>query len=117
MHEAFFDKDAVFMVLDFICYDLERLLIAFHEKLSLEDIKILLSQIFRGVLFLHENNLIHRVFSCFDKKLVLKRIFSKDLKSSNMLIDGNGNVKISDFSLIRKVPDESVLMTKNVVTR
>lgn len=62
MHEAFFDKDAIFIVLDFICYDLERLLMTFHKKLNLEDIQIILSQIFRGVLFLHENNLIHRVF-------------------------------------------------------
>jgi hypothetical protein len=34
-----------------------------------------------------------------------------------MLIDGNGLIKISDFSLIREIPEKSVLMTKNVVTR
>jgi serine/threonine protein kinase len=65
MHETFFDKDAVYMVLDYMCYDLERLLINFHEKLIYEDIRIILSQIFRGVLFLHENNMIHRVFYNF----------------------------------------------------
>ena len=34
-----------------------------------------------------------------------------------MLINGLGMVKISDFSLVRELPEKIGLMTKNVVTR
>lgn len=34
-----------------------------------------------------------------------------------MLIDENGLIKISDFSLIREIPEKPGLMTKNVITR
>lgn len=62
MQETFFEKDAVYMVLNYMCYDLEKLISNFHKQLSINDIKIILFQIFRGVAFIHENKMIHRVF-------------------------------------------------------
>ena len=50
----------------------------FDEKL----IKIYIKQILEGLAFLHENNIIH-----------------KNLVSSNILVDGNGIIKINDFSV------------------
>lgn len=34
-----------------------------------------------------------------------------------MLINGDGLIQITDFSLIRNIPENHKLMTKNVVTR
>lgn len=44
-----------------MCYDLERLIANYHDKLTIIDIKIILYQITKGLAFLHENKLIHRV--------------------------------------------------------
>ncbi len=96
-----------------MCYDLERLIRNFHNELTIDDIKIILFEIFKGVNYLHENKMIHRVFYFF----YFINIFLKDLKSSNMLLNGNGAIKISDFSLIREIPEIPSNMTKNVVTR
>ena len=98
-----------------MCYDLERLIRNFHKELTIDDIKIILFQIFKGVNYLHENRMIHRVFLLYILSFII--YLFKDLKSSNMLLNGDGAIKISDFSLIREIPENPSKMTKNVVTR
>lgn len=46
-----------------MCYDLERLIANYLEKITINDIKIIIRQIAKGLAFLHENKLIHRVFN------------------------------------------------------
>ena len=58
----------------------------FEEKL----IKIYIKQILEGLSFLHENDIVH-----------------KNLVSSNILVDGNGIIKINDYSINGIINDEN----------
>ncbi|XP_022753210.1 G-type lectin S-receptor-like serine/threonine-protein kinase At4g27290 [Durio zibethinus] len=83
--------------LDYFIFDHERKVLLAWQKRS--DI---IMQIVRGLMYLHQ-----------DSKL---QIIHRDLKASNILLDGNLNPKISDFGLARTFEgDDKVSETKRVV--
>ena len=72
----------------------------FHGRVrfSLPEIKCILRQLLQGIGYLHARNIFHR-----------------DIKSANILLNDDGDVKLADFGLGRKVRLEN-MFTYKVVT-
>lgn len=92
----------VYLVFEYMEHDMAGLL---KNKISFKEmtIKSIFYQILMGVNHLHKNNIIHR-----------------DIKSANILINKNGEIKVGDFGLARRVnpdiPLEKNKFTNKVVT-
>ncbi|KAM3441082.1 hypothetical protein MY4824_001866 [Beauveria thailandica] len=69
------------------------------EPFLASEIKCLLQQLTVGVAYLHENWILHR-----------------DLKTSNLLLNNRGQLKIADFGMARYVGDPAPKLTQLVVT-
>lgn len=101
--------DKIFCVMDYADYELKALLsdlfintttnTLVKRVFSISQIKSLLYQLLKGVEYMHDNWLIHR-----------------DLKTSNLLYDKNGILKIADFGLARKYGNPLKPYTPLVVT-
>ena len=63
-----------------------------RRKLSEKNAKYLFKQIMQGIAYMHTIGIVHR-----------------DIKLDNILLDGNGNVKIGDFGVSRRVEHEELL--------
>lgn len=70
-----------------------------ESYLSLSEIKCLLLQLIKSVLYLHDNDILHR-----------------DLKLSNLLINEQGLLKLADFGLARRLGYPLTPYTPKVVT-
>ena len=77
------NKEKVFLVFDYMDYDLSGLL---KSKISLDlpQIKYILYQITKGINYLHKKCIVHR-----------------DIKSANILMNRKGDVRIGDFGLAK----------------
>ena len=62
-------------------------------------IKAWMLMLMRATWFCHANNVIHR-----------------DIKTNNLLIAANGEIKLADFGLARSMPDPGDKMTSNTIT-
>ncbi|KAG6005488.1 hypothetical protein E4U21_007882 [Claviceps maximensis] len=80
--------NSVFLVLEFVEHDLKGILEDMPEPFLSSEIKRLLLQLTSGVSYLHENWILHR-----------------DLKTSNLLLNNRGQLKIADFGMARYVGD------------
>lgn len=69
------------------------------EPFLLSEVKRLLSQLTSGVAYLHDHWILHR-----------------DLKTSNLLLNNRGRLKIADFGMARYVGDPPPKLTQLVVT-
>ncbi|EKD17964.1 uncharacterized protein L3040_004504 [Drepanopeziza brunnea f. sp. 'multigermtubi'] len=91
--------ESVFLVLDFLEHDLKTLLEDMSEPFLPSETKTLLLQLTSGVAYLHENWILHR-----------------DLKTSNLLLNNRGVLKIADFGMARYFGDPCPKLTQLVVT-
>ncbi|KAH0437576.1 hypothetical protein IEQ34_026215 [Dendrobium chrysotoxum] len=92
----------IFIVMDFIEHDLKTLLQIQKKPFLASEIKTLLFQILSATASLHKNWIIHR-----------------DLKTSNLLMNNRGQIKLADFGLARMYgdpPGDEEDMTSLVVT-
>ncbi|KDQ12065.1 hypothetical protein BOTBODRAFT_34920 [Botryobasidium botryosum FD-172 SS1] len=89
----------VFIVMDFIEHDLKSLLSVMPNPFLQSEIKTLLQQLLSAVAHCHANWVLHR-----------------DLKTSNLLMNNRGSMKVADFGLARKFGDPLGDMTQLVVT-
>ena len=91
----------VFMVFEFVDYDLSGLLKAKPDLFNNRDrVKSYLRQLLDGVSFLHSKNILHR-----------------DIKSANLLVTKGNVLKIADWGLARTIPEGGVSrLTNPVVT-
>lgn len=81
-------NSSIFLVLEFVEHDLKGILEDMPEPFLSSEIKQLLLQLTSGVAYLHDNWILHR-----------------DLKTSNLLLNNRGQLKIADFGMARYVGD------------
>ncbi|XP_027335323.1 cyclin-dependent kinase G-2 isoform X3 [Abrus precatorius] len=93
------DFDGTFMVMEYMEYDLKGLKEVKKQPFSMSEIKSLIQQLLEGVRYLHDNWVIHR-----------------DLKTSNILVNNEGELKICDFGLSRQYGSPLKPYTPVVVT-
>ncbi|KAF2733139.1 serine/threonine protein kinase, CMGC family, CDC2/CDK subfamily [Polyplosphaeria fusca] len=91
--------DDVVMVMEFIEHDLKTLEEDMFDPFKPSEVKTLLRQLGSAVGFLHENHIMHR-----------------DLKTSNILLNNRGQLKLADFGMARHVPPPHAPLTQLVVT-
>ncbi|OJA10778.1 hypothetical protein AZE42_00321 [Rhizopogon vesiculosus] len=78
----------VFVVMDFIEHDLKTLLTLMPSPFLQSEIKTLMMQLLSAVAHCHSNWILHR-----------------DLKTSNLLMNNRGTIKVADFGLARRYGD------------
>ncbi|KAK0748863.1 kinase-like domain-containing protein [Apiosordaria backusii] len=83
----------------FLEHDLKSILEDMPEPFLASEVKTLLLQLCSGVAYLHDNWILHR-----------------DLKTSNLLLNNRGQLKIADFGMSRYVGDPPPKLTQLVVT-
>ncbi|KAL9591911.1 MAG: hypothetical protein Q9179_007250, partial [Wetmoreana sp. 5 TL-2023] len=91
--------DDVFLVMDFLEHDLKTLQEDMMEPFLPSEIKTLLLQLTSAVEHLHSNWILHR-----------------DLKTSNILMNNRGQIKVADFGMARYYGDPPPKLTQLVVT-
>ena len=90
----------VYLVMEFLEHDLKTLLEDMPEPFMPSEIKTLLLQLGSAVEFLHDHWILHR-----------------DLKTSNILMNNRGEIKVADFGMARFVGDPAPAnLTQLVVT-
>mmetsp|Transcript_40055 Transcript_40055/g.120714 ORF Transcript_40055/g.120714 Transcript_40055/m.120714 type:complete len:455 (-) Transcript_40055:466-1830(-) len=89
----------VFMVFEYLEYDLTGVLETREIRLSQDHVKSWSQQLLSGVHYMHKNRIIHR-----------------DLKASNLLINKKGELKIADYGLARSWNPEMKRLTNCVIT-
>jgi len=95
-------NDSVFIVFEYMDHDLAGIMRSLDEShwFSECEIKCLMKQLLTGLQFLHRHNIIHR-----------------DIKSSNLLMNNKGELKIGDFGLARSLSNvEGAKYTNKVIT-
>ncbi|SCO88376.1 related to galactosyltransferase associated protein kinase P58/GTA [Fusarium oxysporum] len=90
---------SLFLVLEFVEHDLKSILDDMPEPFLSSEVKRLLLQLTSGIAYLHDNWILHR-----------------DLKTSNLLLNNRGQLKIADFGMARYVGDPPPKLTQLVVT-
>ncbi|CAK7224477.1 serine/threonine protein kinase [Sporothrix bragantina] len=95
LKDTFSESDAVYLVLELAAEGELFNYIVMHSKLSEHDTRRLFKQLFEGVKYLHERNIVHR-----------------DIKPENiLLVDRDLHVKLADFGLAKIIGEESFTTT------
>nr|KJB08045.1 hypothetical protein B456_001G060800 [Gossypium raimondii]KJB08047.1 hypothetical protein B456_001G060800 [Gossypium raimondii] len=94
------DHDNVYMVMEYMEHDLKALMESMKWPFSTSDVKCLMLQLLEGVKYLHDNWVLHR-----------------DLKTSNLLLSSQGELKICDFGMARQYGSPQKPYTTKVVTQ
>lgn len=92
-------KTSIFLVMDFVEHDLKTLQEDMQEPFLPSEIKTLLLQLVSATDYLHSNWILHR-----------------DLKTSNLLMNNRGQMKVADFGMARYYGAPPPKMTQLVVT-
>ncbi len=90
-------RGSTFLVFEYMDHDFAGLF-KMKIKYTTSEIKSIAKQLLEGVAYLHRNKILHR-----------------DIKSANILLNDEGEVKLADFGLGRKIRFEN-LFTYKVVT-
>jgi cyclin-dependent kinase 12/13 len=89
----------VFMVFEYLEFDLTGILETPEIRFTQDHVKSWVQQLLSGVHYMHTNKVIHR-----------------DLKSSNILVNRKGELKIADWGLARSWNSDLKRMTNPVIT-
>ena len=85
--------------MEYLDHDLKSLMEQMTSPFLLSEIKTLLLQLLSAIAFLHRDWIIHR-----------------DLKTSNLLLNNSGTIKVADFGLARRFGSPLGPITQLVVT-
>lgn len=91
--------DSIFMAMEYMEHDLKGLMETMKHPFTQSEVKCLMIQLLEGVRYLHSNWVLHR-----------------DLKTSNLLLNNQGELKICDFGLARQYGSPLKPYTHLVVT-
>jgi cell division cycle 2-like protein len=91
--------DSIFMVMEFMEHDLKNLMDEMRAPFTISEVKCYMAQLLAGVAYLHANWVLHR-----------------DLKTSNILVNNRGELKICDFGMARQYGSPLRPYTHMVVT-
>ncbi|PWA63009.1 Protein kinase, catalytic domain-containing protein [Artemisia annua] len=91
--------DGVYMVMEYIDHELKSYMERLDEPFGQSEVKCLMYQLLNGLSYLHDNYVIHR-----------------DLKTSNLLLNDKGELKICDFGMSRHYAEPIKPYTSLVVT-
>ncbi|KAL1896393.1 serine/threonine protein kinase [Sporothrix stenoceras] len=95
LKDTFNEKNAVYLVLELAAEGELFNFIVLNQKLSESETRKLFKQLFEGVKYLHERNIVHR-----------------DIKPENiLLVDRDLHVKLADFGLAKIIGEESFTTT------
>ena len=89
----------IFMVMEYVEHDLKTLLENMKSTFLPGEIKTIMLQLLSAIDFLHSNWIVHR-----------------DLKTSNLLMNNRGHIKVADFGLARTFGSPLGRLTQLVVT-
>lgn len=90
----------IFLVMEYMEHDLKRVMTTFMKNpFTVSEVKCLFHQLLSGIAFMHANWVVHR-----------------DLKTSNLLYDNQGRLKICDFGMARTCGSPAGALTPNVIT-
>ncbi|PIA54220.1 hypothetical protein AQUCO_00900638v1 [Aquilegia coerulea] len=92
-------KNETYLVMEYVEHDLKGLMEGMKQPFSQSEVKCLMLQLLEGVKYLHDNWVLHR-----------------DLKTSNLLLNNRGELKICDFGLSRQYGSPLKPYTPLVVT-
>lgn len=93
------DPQECVLVMEFLEHDLKTLQEDMSEPFLASEVKTLLRQLTSAVGFLHDSSIMHR-----------------DLKTSNILLNNRGQLKLADFGMARYIPPADAPLTQLVVT-
>jgi len=91
--------DSIFMVMEYMEHDVKGVMETMKQPYTQSEVKCLMLQLLEGVKYLHDNWVLHR-----------------DLKTSNLLLNNRGELKICDFGLSRQYGSPLKPYTQLVVT-
>lgn len=89
----------IYIVMEFMEHDLKSLMETMKRPFEINEVKTLMLQLLRACAHLHDNWILHR-----------------DLKTSNLLLNHQGILKVADFGLAREYGSPLKQYTKVVVT-
>ncbi|KAJ3224442.1 hypothetical protein HK099_008462 [Clydaea vesicula] len=89
----------IFIAMEFVEHDLKSLMESMLTPFLQSEVKTLMLQLLSAVNCMHQNWIVHR-----------------DLKTSNLLMNNRGQIKVADFGLARRFGDPLGDMTQLVVT-
>ncbi|RVE40420.1 hypothetical protein evm_014929, partial [Chilo suppressalis] len=92
-------ENKLFLVFEFLHMDLKRLMDIYKGPMPHDLVKSYLAQLLEGIAYCHSMRVLHR-----------------DLKPQNLLVDGEGRVKLADFGLARAFGIPLRAYTHEVVT-
>ncbi|GFY60088.1 hypothetical protein TNIN_356111 [Trichonephila inaurata madagascariensis] len=99
LHDIIHTEKCLTLVFEFLENDLKKYLDDVGAPISLDNVKIFLFQLLRGLAYCHRRKVLHR-----------------DLKPQNLLINEKGELKLADFGLARAKSVPTKTYSNEVVT-